>query len=106
MYDEMTRRTPLRQAANVVEDGELIMAVNIDTDFIGGGWDGMEWNGMKTYTTNSLMCGMYVQLRVLFVCSISATVSRSYSHSFSLQATQHCTVQRCTARQCLHCTTL
>lgn len=40
MYDEMTRRTPLRQAANVVEDGELIMAVNIDTDFIGGGWMG------------------------------------------------------------------
>lgn len=54
MYDEMTRRTPLRQAANVVEVGELIMAVNIDTDFIGGGW-----GGMKTYTTNSLMCGMY-----------------------------------------------
>jgi hypothetical protein len=40
MYDEMTRRTPLRQAANIVEDGELIVAVNIDTDFIGGGWMG------------------------------------------------------------------
>ena len=40
MYDEMTRRTPLRQAANVAEDGELIRAVNIDTDFIGGGWMG------------------------------------------------------------------
>lgn len=43
----------------------------------------------------------YVQLRDFFVCSISATVSRSHRNSFSFQATQHCTVQRWTA---LHCT--